>query len=348
MPKPSNRTRPKSAKVTIHDVAREAEVSIYGVSRALNGLAGVNPETRERILQVSRKLGFRSRQDVRPTQFALVIPDRDTFPQGGYVTNVTFHLMLASSAQGVGLSLFTDSQLTDLTRRVFDGIFILTWNAEVVDELFRISDTPKLVINRFSLADRFHVVGWDHVAEGRNVGDYLLERGHQRLGMISLNGSFHSTQSRLRGFRAAHEAAGKPLLPEAVEVIENPSQLVSAMSRLFELEVDGLYIPGQERLGIQALHHAQDVFKKKIPTDVSIVTGENPDWSELFSPPLTTVGAPFELLTRHCLDHMLSLVDHRPTEPSEVLIATPIIERNTVLDRRAAPSKARSRRNLTV
>jgi LacI family transcriptional regulator len=338
----SSRARPKSTKVTIHDVAREAEVSIYAVSRALNDLAGVNPETRERILQVSRKLGFRSRQDVRPTQFALVIPDPKTFPQGGYVTNVSFHLMLACSAQGVGLSLFTDTQLDILSRRVFDGIFILTWDENSIEQLQKISDTPKLAINRFSLADRFHVVGWDHVSEGRTVAEYLLQRGHQRLGMIALRAGFHSTQSRLKGFRDAHEDAGQPLLPEAVEIIENHSQLVNALSRMFDLDVDGLYIPGQDRLGIEALHQAQKVFRRKIPQEVSILTGENPDWSELFNPPLTTVGAPFELLTQHCLNHMMSLIENRPTVPSEVLIATPIIERKTVLDRRTAVAEARS------
>lgn len=338
----SSRARPKSTKVTIHDVAREADVSIYAVSRALNDLAGVNPETRERILRVSRKLGFRSRQDVRPTQFALVIPDPKTFPQGGYVTNVSFYLMLACSAQGVGLSLFTDTQLEALSRRVFDGIFILSWNDHSIERLEKISDTPKLAINRFSLADRFHVVGWDHVAEGRTVAEYLLQRGHQRLGVIALHASFHSTQSRLKGFREAHANADKPLLPEAVELIEDHGQLVNALSRMFDLDLDGLYIPGQDRLGIEALHLAQKVFRRKIPQEISIVTGENPDWSQLFNPPLTTVGAPFERLTQHCLDHMMSLIENRPTIPSEVLISSPIIERKTVLDRRAAITAERS------
>jgi|GEM_PF-1773427 len=342
MPKPSPRARPKSNKVTIHDVAREAEVSIYAVSRALNNLTGVNPETRDRILQVSRKLGFRSRQDVRPTQFALVIPDPKTFPQGGYVTNVSFHLLLAASSQGIGLSLFTDTQLDGLSRRVFDGIFILTWNEESIKRLQKISATPKLAINRFSLADRFHVVGWDHISEGRTVAEHLLEHGHQRLGLIALRASYHSTQSRIKGFREAHEKAGKPLRPESIEIIEDHSQLVNALSRLFELGVDGLYIPGQDRLGIEALQLAQKVFNRKIPQEVSIITGENPDWSELFDPPLTTVGAPFELLTKHCLDHMQSLVANRPTKPTEVLIDTPVIERKTVLDRRPAASRARA------
>jgi len=44
--------------VTIRDVAREAGVSVATASRALNGKAIVNPQTRDRILTVMAELGF--------------------------------------------------------------------------------------------------------------------------------------------------------------------------------------------------------------------------------------------------------------------------------------------------
>ncbi len=342
MPKPRpTRPRSKSHKITISDIAREAGVSIYAVSRALNNVSGVNPETRERVFQVSRRLGFRPRQDARARQFALVIPESGTYSQGGYVTNITFQLLRTVSARGMGLLLFTESQVDQLQRRVVDGIFVLSWNDQAIAKLETIRDTPKLVINRFSLTDRFHVVGWDHLAEGLTVGRYLLERGHQRLGFVSLLGTAHSTRSRLEGFRQAHDECDVPLLPEAVEKLSDRNQLARALARLVDLGVDGIYFPGQERLGIEALNQLQRVFKQQVPGDLSIVAGENPGWSDLIDPPLTTVDAPFELLAGRCLDHMNDLIDQRPTEPTEVLIATPVLERKTVLDRRAEHARAR-------
>src|SRR4051795_12337822 len=42
----------------IKDVAREVEMSTATVSRALRGLAGVSEETRERVMESARRLGY--------------------------------------------------------------------------------------------------------------------------------------------------------------------------------------------------------------------------------------------------------------------------------------------------
>jgi len=52
----SDATVGQSKEATIHDIAAQAGVSIGTVSRALNNKPGVHPETRERVLAVSREL----------------------------------------------------------------------------------------------------------------------------------------------------------------------------------------------------------------------------------------------------------------------------------------------------
>jgi LacI family repressor for deo operon, udp, cdd, tsx, nupC, and nupG len=49
----------QKAKVTIFDVAKASGVSSSAVSYALNGKPGVSDATREKVLQVARKLGWR-------------------------------------------------------------------------------------------------------------------------------------------------------------------------------------------------------------------------------------------------------------------------------------------------
>ena len=46
-------------KVSVHDIARAAKVSIGTVDRALNGRNTINPQTRDRVLRVVRKLGYK-------------------------------------------------------------------------------------------------------------------------------------------------------------------------------------------------------------------------------------------------------------------------------------------------
>ena len=46
------------AEATIRDVARRAAVSVASVSRALNGLSNVHPDTRARVLAAAKDLGY--------------------------------------------------------------------------------------------------------------------------------------------------------------------------------------------------------------------------------------------------------------------------------------------------
>lgn len=45
-------------KITIKDIAREAGVSVGLVSMTLNGRAGVNPQTSQKIMEVVRRLNY--------------------------------------------------------------------------------------------------------------------------------------------------------------------------------------------------------------------------------------------------------------------------------------------------
>jgi DNA-binding LacI/PurR family transcriptional regulator len=93
-------------------------------------------------------------------------------------------------------------------------------------------------------------------------------------------------------------------------------------------------LPGQGLLGPEAVEILQHVLKVHIPEDLSVVVGEHAGWSQVFYPPLTSVGAPMGQLAKRCVDHMLGLIGHERTNPVEVLMETPIIERKSVRDRR--------------
>lgn len=322
-------------KITIHDVAREAEVSIYTVSRTLNNVPGVNPETREKVLEICRRLGVRPRPVAKRLHFALIIPEASSYEPGSYIPMISFQMLTELSNRGMGLTLFTDGGVKELSRLLFDGIFSVSGESSTAEVLSSIDNTPVVVINRFSMADRFHVVGWDHRAEGSTVAEYLINRGHRRLAFVAEPpASRHSTQSRLAGYRERCLSSGIGFDAHLVELLESRDQLVAALSRIVKRKADAIYLPAQGKLGPEALNIVQHILRVKVPEEISVVGGEHAGWSSLFDPPLTTVDAPIEQLARRSVDHMLGLIEKRPTEPTEVLLATPIIERKSVVDRR--------------
>lgn len=331
----SPRLRLSDKKVTIHDIAREAKVSIGTVSRALNNAHNINAETRERVMTISRRLGMRPRGATRRKHFAILVPDREKMVAGGYVELLMQELLYAISRRGCTLAVFTDSQVDEIGHCLFDGIFSATWSPLARDTVAKLKETPIIAINYTAdVHKEFHVVGWDHKAEGRMVAEYFLERGHRRLGLIGTQPlSSRTNILRMQGYADACRKAGHPLQPARVELLETRALLYAAVKRVVDEDADAIFLPGQQKLAVEAAHIIQKMLGLKIPGDISLIGGENPGWSELLDPPLTTVTAPFQELADLSVTHMLDLAANRPRKMTEMIMKTTIIERKSVAAR---------------
>ena len=65
-------------KVTQEDIARETNLSKYAVSRAIAGKSGTSEETRERVLETCKRLGYvRTTPKASSQYILLMIPKSD-------------------------------------------------------------------------------------------------------------------------------------------------------------------------------------------------------------------------------------------------------------------------------
>ena len=295
----------------------------------------INEETRERVMTISRRLGMRPRGPTRRKHFAILVPDREKIVGGGYVDILVQELLYTLSRHGCALSVFTDRQADEIGHWLFDGIFSASWSPLALDTVATLKETPIIAINYTAdFHKAFHVVGWDHKAEGRMVAEYFLERGHRRLGLIGTQPPSSRTNIlRMQGYAEACREAGHPLQPSRVELLETRTLLYAAVKRVIDEEADAIFLPGQQKLAVEAAHIIQKMLGLKIPADISLIGGENPGWSELLDPPLTTVTAPFQELAELSVSHMLDLVANRPRKMTEMIMQTTIIERKSVATR---------------
>ena len=66
----------RPGSVTLNDVAREADVAVSTVSRALTNPDRVSRATREHVVAIARQLGYRaSRAAGRHQMLAMLVPD---------------------------------------------------------------------------------------------------------------------------------------------------------------------------------------------------------------------------------------------------------------------------------
>lgn len=213
-----NRTAPP----TLSEVARAAGVGTTTVSRVINGGERVSPKTLARVRRVIEELGY------MPNQAARVLKGDRTRTIGLIIPSIAdpFFSSCAEAAQAVArangsLLIVTASHNDPLTEienvntlishRV-DGLILAPANSqsqtlrELVDRL----SVPVVSVDRPVAKSHIPTVLSDNFKGARSATQHLIDHGYKRIICLTGESTLFTIQERIRGYRAAVEAAGLP------------------------------------------------------------------------------------------------------------------------------------------
>ena len=202
-------------KITIHDVARQSEVSIATVSRVLNNNSRVEPRTAARVRRVIEQLGY------VPDNIARGMRHRKSRAIGYIVSDIAnVHFTVAAkylqeylAEEGYSLMLCStggdkDRELQHLRlmqAQQVDGLLINVTgkNDDYIVELSQ--DLPVVLLSRkiYDKAFKGDFVGSDAFQGAYDLGRYILSMGHRRIGLIRGPMEVSTGSERLSGFMAA-------------------------------------------------------------------------------------------------------------------------------------------------
>ncbi|MBZ9746724.1 LacI family transcriptional regulator [Mesorhizobium sp. CO1-1-7] len=312
--------------VTLRDVAARAGVSVATASKALNDQGRMTAETRERIRETARSLGF------RPNSLAQSLLRRRSFTVG-LLTNDTygrFSLPLMSGISDAlvdaGVSVFLCNVEEDprlgqlhveamLDKRV-DGIIA---TGKRIDRHLPI-DLANLripVIYAFTQPDPDAVAFVSDDAGGARLAvEHFCRLGRKRIAHVTGPASFAVVHERALAYRAA-------LIENGLPVIE---PMLGAWSEAWGHEaVTILFDGGGEKPDAvfcgndQIARGVIDALRERglsVPGDVGVIGFDN--WeivAEATRPPLTSVDMNLTALGREAGLTLLSLVGGKPAAP---------------------------------
>ena len=205
-------------RVTIRDVARSAGVSIGTVSRALNGRAGVHPDTRRRVSAAVAALGF------DPDQTARELSNRRPVRVGLSVAHghrrlipffVLFHEHLLDALASSGFRVHDVPTGADGLPTEEADVFVLLGAHPDDPRITHLQGLGRPVVLIGQRSAVFSVAA-DDVLGGRLAAEHLLRLGHREI--LHVTGDLHSQAfaDRAEGFaqalRDADVAIAKPLV----------------------------------------------------------------------------------------------------------------------------------------
>ncbi len=249
MDKPSRQSTPW----TIHDIAREAGVSAKTVSRVVNQERGVAEATRRRVETIIEEMayfphtGARSLRTTTRDCIGVTLPaPRTRVPLSPTMLNwLFFELDRVFGSKGnfvvFDLNPYAQTNHHDYARGLWEQRYSGLVIAGVLDEddsvVRRVHDAgvPYLSSCRMDTFPECSSATID-IEEGAYLStDYLLRRGHKRIGMLKPFKDMQPGNARLRGFERACEAHGvafdenlvRPIALESADMINAVFRLVS-------------------------------------------------------------------------------------------------------------------------
>jgi DNA-binding LacI/PurR family transcriptional regulator len=306
------------------DVGRLAGVSHQTVSRVINGSRNVRPETRRRVLEAMRELGYRPNLTARAlatgrTQ-TLGVVSFDTTLYGPASTLLGIERAAHEAGYFIvvaSMNALTRGSVADAVDHLrlhgVDGIVVIAPLQDAAEALLHTAVDLPLVAAEAGPDGEVPVVEVDQTAGAEKATRHLLELGHRTIWHIAGPPEFLESRRRLEAWRATVESARIEPPPPLTGDWSARSGYDLGRRLAADPEVTAIFAANdQMALGVlRALHEAG----RAIPGDVSVVGFDDIPEAPYFLPPLTTVRQDFDELGSRSLRVLLGMIETGETGP---------------------------------
>lgn len=326
-------------RVTIHDVAAQAGVSINTVSRVLNGRPDVKATTRDRVQQVIAELGY------RPNRLARSLIGRSSRTVGLVVTDCTnpntarqiqvIQQVLVTADYAV-LIFDTQEDATAeqeaiglLLEQVADGV-ILTPASNRSGGLASLSQqVPLVLLNRETVEPTdCDIVLNDNAGGARAATEHLIALGHRRIAYVTARKAVSTVRDRLAGYREALVNADLPaddrFVVRADITVADASIATRALLDRPERPTAILAYNDLMAVGVLA---ALAEAGLRVPDDLALVGYDDIAYAPYLSVPLTTVRQQTQRMGRTAAQLLLERFGGAEMPPRRVVLAPELIVR---------------------
>ncbi len=326
--------------VNIQQIADKAGVSKATVSRVINGLA-VKRETGDRVRRVMEEMHY------RPHRFARGLTTRETGLLGVLTPDLENPYMAAlfsgmeEEARAAGKFLTfgvfgrPDARLSDILHsfvnpRLVDGlVFLLPGReAEAPIRALRGEDFPFVVVSERAFESLATCLVIDNLGGAQQAVQYLLRKGHRRIGLVRGYEGMRDTLDREKGYQQALAEVG--LTPDRELIRNGDFKMGAALQVTYDLMRQSApptaIFAMSDTMALGVLRALRDLH---LEGKVDVVGFDDLPLASLTSPALTTVKYDLRELGRLSVNKLLRLVRGEEKGRSLVELKTQLVIRES-------------------
>ncbi len=343
-------------KLTLKKIAKELDVSISTVSKALKDSNEISAETREKIK------AFASFYNYKPNNIALSLKNRKTMTIGVIIPQIVhyFFTTVISGIENVAnkkgynviIGLSNDSfekevsNMKTLSNGSIDGFILsvanetqLLKNYEHLRETIN-QNTPVVMFDRVIPEINCDKVIVDDEEAAKKSVSKLLSLGCKKIAIITTKDYVSVGKLRTKGYLKALKEnnvnVNSDLILKLEDTLDNDSNLKLLETKISKFlksnfEIDGIFCVN-EIYALTAIKAARKL-NKKIPQDIKVIGFTDGVLSRFSTPSLTTISQHGRLIGEKSANLLINRLEGKVSKNSyqTIIIETELIERESTL-----------------
>ena len=290
-------------KVTIKDVAKEANVATSTVSRVLSNSPKISEKTKENVHEAIKKLNYkpnaiaRSLANNKTRILGVVLPeDADDILNNPFFINAMKGMSMYAQKKNYYIT-YTFSKTQQIERKhlkdiinsnLVDGVILLRVSEDDKNTAYlRSIDFPFVVVGRPDNPEEVLWVNNDNISAMYNVVEKLIKKGHRKIGFVGAIENLNMSKDRFIGYKNAlfdnKISYDESIVVHKDEFIENEGQ--SACNELLQNKDITAIVTTDDLIAFGIMKE----LKLKNIDNISIVGFNNTPLSAYQNPPLATV-----------------------------------------------------------
>ena len=328
-------------EVTIYDVAREAKVSMATVSRVVNGNNNVRKETRDRVLEVIKRLHY------QPNAVAQGLASKRTTTVGLIVPDLT-NLYFAELSKGIDdIALLykyniiitsienrlmkEDQVIQSLLNKQVDGVIYMSNRLpNEAAEAFKRTNTPIVLAGTKDNRDEFASVTIDYKKADTEALNLLMHDGKKNLALVvGDEDAVVNGENRIPAYKdfIKENNLGEP---HVYTEIKDYSDGYNLYPQLVKDGIDGVIVT-RDISSVGILNSAMDAGKK-IPEDLEIVTASATQLASVVRPALTTIKQPLYDMGAVAMRMLTKLMNNEEVDETHIELPYELVKKQSTLN----------------
>ncbi len=337
-------------KASIKQISEITGFSPATISNALNHKKGVNRKTSETIFRVAKEIGYISENKI--SKIKLVIYKRN----GLIIDDSPFFSVLLKGvenecrASGYEMMMCNlDHSAPDYKEQV-DTIMndtssaVILLGTELLDDefpLFLNGNCPMVLLDSWSSKYPVNAVLINNADSAANAVQYLVKRGHEKIGYLRGKFRIKAFTSRSSGFTRVLAKNNIPLNNQYIFTVSTTMDgAYKDMKAYLEKRpnMPTAFFADNDMIALGCIKAFQE-YGYRVPEDISVIGFDDLPFCEISSPRLSTIKVYKYEMGQLAVRRVIELIKDGSKIDTKIQVCTEFVERDSVMDLRSAAKK---------